>query len=244
MRVFLIIFLFLTRSSSIFSQDILPDYWLKNSLQDEATGWTYYLGEDNLNYYVGAVIPAGDAQDLVRMCGLTLWVGKKPEKKGSVGINFPMGYEQDARPTTPTELVYALSEIRIPSQTEFPERSTIQLLQLNGKGDTVLGDIEDLIQLDVSTTAGPEESLVYQIRLDKEIIPTKTREKGNMTFTFVTGTLDRPSNLRGTDAQGINYNTPAGQIPVADQSSQIRLQTFYYYAEFTKPIKVQFRTKE
>ena len=118
------------------------------------------------------------------------------------------------------------------------------MLQLNGKGDTVLGDVEDLIQLDVSTSAGPEESIVYQIRFDKEIIPAKTREKGAMNFTFVTGTLDRPTNLRGTDAQGITYNTPAGQIPAEGQSSQARLRDFYFYADFTKPLKVQFKTKK
>ncbi|MEL6131857.1 MAG: hypothetical protein AAFR59_00685, partial [Bacteroidota bacterium] len=240
MKSFCLILLTICCSLMGLSQDLLPSYWTTNSLVDEASGWTYYLGEDERHYYVGAIIPAGDVQDQIRMCGLTLWVGKKPEKKGTVGIHFPMGYEMDARPTTPVELSYALSEIRIPSQTDFPERETIQLLHLNGKGDTLLGNIEDLIQLDVAMKAGPEESLVYQLRFEKELLPRKTREKGALTFTFLTGTLDRPTNLRGTDAQGINYNTPAGQIPAAGQPSQARLKDFYFYSEFTKSTKVQF----
>ena len=228
--------------ATVNAQRILPAYWTSNLSTDAETGWSYYLGEDQIYYYVGAIIPKGKVQDQVRICGMTLWIGKKPVKKGSIGVRFPMGFTKDSIPTTPFELAYTLAGLPIPSQTQLPERKEFQILQLNGKGDTILGNIDDLVQMKLLLEAGQNESLVYQLQIDKSMIPEKTREKPQLSFTFVTGTLDRPTNLRGTDATGLNYNNPSGQVQPKDVASQARIRDFYFYSEYTIPIEIKFRT--
>ncbi|MEO0899915.1 MAG: hypothetical protein AAFY71_26110 [Bacteroidota bacterium] len=228
--------------SNLYAQPLarkIPMSWTQETIRWKKSDWEYFLGEDKDYVYVGLLLPESRELKQVLITGLTVWLGKKEGHKKSLGVRFPLGLPIDERPSTPQELRSILFDWTAREEAILKSFTSMEVINVNGNMDTLLGPADRV--------GGFRSSLVYEadywileLIIPKNLVPKDVKELKKKGVFLESGTLSRPRNLRGTDAVGISNSSIYGPN-YTTKSDKERLDTFFYYGDFTVPIRQKIK---
>ncbi|MEM7656921.1 MAG: hypothetical protein AAF399_12385 [Bacteroidota bacterium] len=201
-------------------------------------GVEYALQSGDTTLFIGMRISDQQLQQQILLCGLTLWVGKKPKIPHGKGIGFPVGTPEELRPQDSQRFLWVIRELEGKMNQEVGNVEGMELVNIYGGGEKTWGSHQRESGLRAAIGRDKNERMVIEWAIPLVLIEDKMDKKGRFDLWWQTGKLGRPKDVYGGDAVGLsggalsNPDRVGGETLRMIQARQDRYREFASRKEF------------
>lgn len=191
--------------------------------------------------YVAIRLSDQQLQQQILLCGLTLWIGKKPKMPHGKGIGFPVGTPEELRPQDSQQFLWVIRELEGHMPQEVNNVEGMELHNIYGNSETTWGSHTRENGLRAAIGRDRQERMVIEWAIPLELVVDQQDKKRRFDLWWETGKLGRPKDVYGGDAVAISGGSISNPDRVGGESLRMLQARQDRYREFANQKELRLR---